>query len=237
MDRDIEKYESMLGCLKDKFHNMVECGANQNMSDIDTKELGEVVDMLKDTYEACYYLNAAKYYCAVTEAMEDATPDEIKTQLNRYEPETREWYGGRRYPRYYTNRARDSRGRYMYDEKMPMLDYGYDPMVDGGAMYYFNENEHWPRDRYYYGNGVNGNSQSGSYGINTTRDPREGRSGMRRRMYMESKEKHDVDKQHEELEKYLAELSEDMGELIEKMEPNEKAMLKSKMVALANKIN
>lgn len=42
-----------------------------NLDKVDTKELGEVVDMIKDTAEACYY-------CSVVEAMEKADEEEEK---------------------------------------------------------------------------------------------------------------------------------------------------------------
>ena len=69
------------------------------------------------------------------------------------------------------------------------------------------------------------------------RDPREGRSPMKRRMYMEGKEMHnDTNSQLRELEVYLQELSSDITEMTKDASPEEKAMLHQKMLALANKI-
>lgn len=69
------------------------------------------------------------------------------------------------------------------------------------------------------------------------RDPREGRSPMRRRMYMEGKEMHnDPNSQLRELEAYLQELSSDITEMIKDASPEERATLHQKMTTLASKI-
>ena len=69
------------------------------------------------------------------------------------------------------------------------------------------------------------------------RDPREGRSPIRRRMYMEGKEAHkDANSQLRELEAYLQELSSDITEMIKDASPEERTTLRQKMTALANKI-
>ena len=71
------------------------------------------------------------------------------------------------------------------------------------------------------------------------RDRREGKSGMSRRSYMESKELHKGNtpeaKMHD-LEKYMKELSEDMAELISDMTPEERTMTKSKLSTLVSKM-
>ena len=74
------------------------------------------------------------------------------------------------------------------------------------------------------------------------RDRREGKSGMSRRSYMESKELHkgntpeDKDAKMHDLEKYMKELSEDMAELISDMTPEERTMTKSKLSTLVSKM-
>ena len=65
---------------------------------------------------------------------------------------------------------------------------------------------------------------------NLMRDPREGRSPLSRRMYMESKEMHqDTAKKMQELEKYVQELSADITEMIAEATPEEKQLLKQKI--------
>ena len=69
------------------------------------------------------------------------------------------------------------------------------------------------------------------------RDYREGRSPMRRKMYMESHELHkDKDTQMRELESYVQELTSDIMEMIAQATPEEKQMLQQKIMILANKI-
>lgn len=70
--------------------------------DVDTHELGEVFDMIKDIKEAIYY-------GTITEAMED--PENVYGEDYDYKGK-----------KYYTRRRRDSRGRYMYTEPMMMED-------------------------------------------------------------------------------------------------------------------
>ena len=69
------------------------------------------------------------------------------------------------------------------------------------------------------------------------RDAREGRSGVRRRFYMETKEEnHGTPAKMKELEEYLKELAEDVTEMIDGASPEEKAILQQKLVSLANKV-
>lgn len=74
------------------------------------------------------------------------------------------------------------------------------------------------------------------------RDRREGRSGMSRRSYMESKEMNrsnnpeGMQKKMKDLEKYMGELSSDITEMIAGSSSEEKAMIKSKLQTLAQKI-
>jgi signal transduction histidine kinase len=49
--------------MKHKLVEVAEKEINENLECVDTKELGEVIDMIKDLAEAIYY-------CTVTEAME-----------------------------------------------------------------------------------------------------------------------------------------------------------------------
>jgi hypothetical protein len=54
------------------------------------------------------------------------------------------------------------------------------------------------------------------------RDPKEGKSGERRRMYMDGKGHYDKTKQMQELESYMQELANDMTEMIQDASPEEK---------------
>ena len=69
------------------------------------------------------------------------------------------------------------------------------------------------------------------------RDPREGRSYMSRKTYMESKEMgRDKLGSIQDLEHYMSELSEDITEMIQNSSPEEKQLLQKKLNMLAQKI-
>lgn len=198
-----------LKSVKDQIMCAVE-GQIHNLSETDTKEMGEAIDMLKDLSEAIYY-------CTVTESMEEASEEDKKHYMNKYLPETAMYYT----PVYYAQRRNPSNGRYMYTEpKWDDEDYKY-------------------RERMYYSsmnNGSSGNSGSNN-SMNYTHDYREGNSGMSRRTYVELKENgEDKNKTNQELENYMNDLSNDMSDLIKHMDASEKTLLKQKLATLASKI-
>jgi hypothetical protein len=237
--------------------------ACKNKEAIDTKELGEVVDMVKD-------LSEAEYYSRISKAMEEAEKEdeeEAKHIMKKMKEEYGEEEGERRfYDDYRYKRsgrfAPKGRGSYMprrgYDEPP------YYHMMPNEAEYY-RDMDRMNGKMYYSGGGQsssgNSSGQSGNMSGNSTRgysdgysdglrdgsrnnqrDGREGRSGQSRRSYMETKEMHksnsSEDKQHKmkELEKYMGELSGDITEMISDATPEEKALLKQKMQMLMQKI-
>ena len=197
-----------LKTMKEQLMNCVQ-GQLGDISKVDAHELGEAVDMIKDLAEAIYY-------CTITESMEKSEENKSQgeTNINYY---TIPYYN-KMYPDY---RDMERTGGYMY----------YPTGGNGGSM--------------------NGSSNGGNSGGNRGgrsyytempdimgRDPREGRSPIRRRMYMEGKEMHnDPNSQLRELEAYLQELSSDITEMIKDASPEEKATLHQKMITLANKID
>ena len=156
-------------------------------------------------------LAEAIYYCTITESMEKSEENKSQgeTNINYY---TTPYYN-KMYPDY---RGIERAGGYMY----------YPTGGNGGSM----------------NGGSNGGSRGGrSYYTEMPdvmgRDPREGRSPMRRRMYMEGKEMHnDPNSQLRELEAYLQELSSDITEMIKDASPEERATLHQKMTTLVSKI-
>lgn len=184
-----------------------------DLKNTDTKELGEAVDMIKDLAEAIYY-------CTITEAM---AGDKEKSQRETH---------------YYTERIKEP---YWMDK---------DP-------YYKRDSDRHYGRMYYDGNGGGGNGTSSSNGSSSSgndggsrsyyqereypmtdiRDPREGRSYMSRRMYMESKEMgKDKLGSIQDLDHYMKELSEDITEMIENASPEEKQLLQKKLNMLAQKV-
>lgn len=206
--------------LKMMKEQLMSCVQSQmsNLQNVDAKELGEAVDMIKDLEEAIYYKT-------ITEAMEEKEK------------------GGKEH-HYYTEKIVEP--RYMdYDEKRHMPRY-YDDMryIDRnyGRMYYDGSSGNGSMGNS-GGGSSNGNSGSRSYTERSypypieMRDTREGRSPISRKSYMESKEMHkDKASQMKELETYVNELSKDIVEMIEGASPEEQQYLERKISQLATKI-
>lgn len=181
-----------------------------DLKKVNTVELGAVIDMIKD-------LAKAIYYCTVTEAMEEAHEKE-------------EEYGN------YSN-------NYYYTEKYYPYDYYRDMDYSRGKMYY---SEGSNNNSSSSGNNSQSSSQGQQQGSNyysernypwTMRDEREGRSPMKRKMYMESKATStDSSKTMKELESYMQELTSDMMEMLENSSPEEKAIVQKKINTLAAKV-
>lgn len=208
--------ERLVGAVKHEVDNGIE--------NVDAKELGEVIDMIKDLSEAKEKVIKGCYYKTLMEAMEEAEYGEDYNEDGPMDLGRRGYRGQRR----------DSRGRYMssrrgYDEMMPM---------DHERMEHLRDMDRDGMSRMYYsgGSSMNGNMSGG-------RDYREGRSGQTRRSYMEKKELHknntteDKQAKLKELEAYMADLSSDITEMINGATTEEKNMLKTKIQTLAQKIS
>lgn len=216
MSKDFrEKYEKVCA-IKDKALCLVENQINGDITTVDAEELGEVADIAKDMAELMKYCAEAEYYHKVTEAMDEADPEEKSAKLNKYIPE----YEGKFYtPVMDMARMRDSRGRYMYTEPYDYEDDRYDRM-HSNRMYYSSMNDN-----------------HGSANMATmTGDSKSGRAYISRRGYMEANEKGDSDKKTKELENYIKDLSEDLMDMIETMDANSRAVLKNKITQLATKM-
>jgi hypothetical protein len=204
MDMDIERMHNMIEklteCAKHEFDKGIE--------NIDTEEMSEVVDMIKD-------LSEAMYHRTITVAMEDS---EYGVD---YDWEGRKGYRGQ---------MRDSKGRYTSRRRsyMPMMrDYDWDNMQmdrdmdrEHGKMYYTepmtmrNDNQTHSESRY-----------------DRARRGYEESKAMHKSGSVEDKKKN-----MESLEHYMKELSEEMAELIESMDASEKTMVRSKLQTLAQKV-
>ena len=176
-----------------------------NLDKVDTQELGEVIDMIKDTAEAAYY-------CSVVEAMEKAK-EEAKENGNvvyyterylPYYPRYMDWdkerYMDSKYADGRFNTSMDH-GDTRYASSRRMTDGRYAPDRDGDGRYNEGARRYNDGSRYhdipYY-----------DFNEPVARDLREGRSPRTRRMYMEAKEQHQSKEvQLQELEKYMGELS------------------------------
>ena len=165
---------------------------------VDTHELGEVIDMIKDIAQTLYY-------CKVYEAMEEVAEEGKETNnyyytekylppMVNYSRNMDTYPGGRMY--YPEDGSDDAVGMKMYSSR-----YGHEP----------------GRSEEYY---------EREYPLQYLRDEREGRSPVKRKMYMESKSNGaDSSKSMKDLESYMQDLTSDMLELLEKASPDEKAMV------------
>lgn len=198
----MDRLKSLKDCLMAQAQSQM-----GNLANVDAKELGEVVDMIKDLEEAIYYYT-------ITEAMN--APEHKRDEKYYYmEPKMMYPYGDE-WHMYKTNM-----GRRYYE--------------DGGYPYpvWSESGEDSPEGGHHKSSGRNYYQE---YPIEL-RDHREGRSPKSRRMYMEAKEMHhDKAKQMHELEQYLKELGTDIAEMIEDATPEEKTMLKTKLSNLATRI-
>lgn len=202
-------------CMIEKLSKCAKCEFEKGIEQVDTKEMGEVVDILKDLCEA-------EYYSKISKAMDEHKEDDDDEER-----------------RYYRGQPRDSRGRYMSRGRR-----GYEepPHYHMTPEMYKEHSPEWYRDmdkqdgRMYY------TETQGTRGTTGGRDMREGRSGQSRRSYMETKEMHKAntpaDKQAKmkELENYAKELSEDVTEMILDATPEERNLVKTKLQTLAQKI-
>lgn len=191
-----------------------------NLGQADAKELGEVIDMIKD-------LSEAVYYCTIVKSMEESekegkkekeyTPMYYPMMYSPMDYERMYYEGGGSSRGYRENQPRDSQGRFT---ERGYSEFNY---AQGG------------------GNSGGGNSGSGGGGSRNypieLRDYREGQSPLTRKTYMERK-MHGGDKaaQMQELEKYMHELTSDLTEMVEGASPEEKQMLKQKLSTLSSKI-
>lgn len=235
MEKLKQMKEALVGCVQGQVYG--------NMEKVDAQELGAAVDMIKDLSEAIYY-------CTITKAMEEGEEDEKEGKgkhgmmyyprispmyhqpypVELYDPRYRERYmPGSMYAQNGGmgsgnssnggsngsggNNARGGGTRGYHDGMMPIDHY---PMYNDGMMY----------------------EQGGNRNYSTMmRDPREGKSGERRKMYMEGKAQgKDKTKQMQELEEYMHELTTDVTEMIQDASPEEKQLLQQKINMLATKI-
>lgn len=200
IDRLKHVKESLMCCVEGQMHHL---------DTVDTKELGEAIDMIKDLEEAIYY-------CTITEAMKEKEkePQHYRTNENHYDDYSEE-------SRLYLDGSRGSGNGGSSSSGGRSGQRG-----SGGRT--MNGNSR-PRN--------NDGEFTDMKNSSSMRDDREGRSGEIRKLYMEGKEyEHSKDEQMKELEKYVHELTEDIVEMIEDATPEEKQFLSKKMATLATKI-
>lgn len=229
-----EKYERICA-IKNRALSLLEMGINQDVSAINSKEIYELMDIVKDSEEAIKYAEEACYYHKITEAMEKNKDPENAYYMNKYAPETMRYYtpgmgpnrGGMNGGRSGTNgNGGRSDGRCYEEMYYPIPWEEYDDRYDKThtKMYYtpMMHKPEWDNDY--------------PREMNPPHDPREGRAYVSRRGYMEAKEHGDKNEKAKELDQFMNDMAADMTEMINGMEPNEKQALKARLTQMANKI-
>lgn len=229
-------------CIEEKLAEAIRCEFDKGIENVNTAEMGKATDMLKDAAEAEYYARIAK-------AMEDAEKEDEESQKYMLK-QLKEQYGEDDGRRYYDNYRYMRTGRFAPKGRgtyMPRR--GYETPIEyhmTPEMYREHDPEYYrdmDRDMgrmYYTDTGMRENT--GNPSRTGMRDGREGRSGMSRRSYMQTKEMHPDNSQEskqmkmKELEKYMGELSGDITEMIAGASNEEKTMLKAKLQTLMQKI-
>lgn len=178
-----------------------------NLSEVDTEELGDVIDMLKD-------LEEATYYCSVVKAMEESEKYKEKNGSDMmYYP-----------PMYYDERSISHENGNGMHRSYYSNGNGSSSSSNGNGSYSGS-------------NGSSSSQYTEREFPYAFQDAREGKSHRSRRMYMEAKETHqDKSVQMKELEKYVQELAQDMVEMVEGASAEEKQYLSKKITALATKL-
>lgn len=213
--------EKLSECAKSEFEKGIE--------NVNTDEMGKVTDMLKDLAEAMYYRT-------LTNIMEESDVEDVQEMLDR------RFYDDYRYKttgRYAPKGKGSYVGRRGYEEPPYMHMMNREDLQDWDSM---SERERMrdldraSRGRMYYTDTEPMHKDGGM------RDSREGKAGMMRKGYMETKEMHkgttpqDKEANMHSLESYLKELSEDLTELLPYMIPEERQMAKTRITTLAAKM-
>ena len=261
----VEEETKYITKMCEKIGDAINHELDKGIEQVNTEELGEAVDMLKDLYEAKEKLVKACYYKQIMEAMEEhdfEDEEEIMDEGRRgYRGQPRSESGrfmsrgdGRR-----SNRGRGGRRGYepdmmMYDEDWEEMERLRDMDRERGRMGYSGSGSSGGsssggmsggnRGGNMGGQSSGGSSGGGSRGYDdggqmSSRMQRDNESSYdrARRGYMESKEMgKEKSEKMRELENYTKELAEDVTEMVSGMSAEEKALLRSKMQNLMTKI-
>lgn len=218
--------------MHDMIEKLSECAKSEfdkGIENVNTDEMGKVTDMLKDLAEAMYYRT-------LTNIMEESDVEDVQEMLDR------RFYDDYRYKttgRYAPKGKGSYVGRRGYEEPPYMHMMNREDLQDWNSM---SERERMrdldraSRGRMYYTETEPMRKDGGM------RDSREGKAGMMRKGYMETKEMHkgttpqDKEANMHSLESYLKELSEDLTELLPYMIPEERQMAKTRITTLAAKM-
>lgn len=207
----IERIHKMIECLTEK----ALCELEKGTENVDTCEMGQVVDMIKD-------LNEAEYKAVIVKAMKKA--EEEKEEYDKMVlRELKEEYG-------------EDAGRRFYDHYR-YLDGRFAPKGHGTYRGYSEPYYHMTPEMY---RDMDRDTHSRMYYTETGMN--ESGYDRAKRNYTETKEMHrsntpeDKKAKMQELEKYAKSLTEDVVDMVSDMSDEEKNLLRTKMQILMQKI-
>lgn len=198
---DVTHLKSIKDCLVSQVQTQM-----TNLKEVDTNELGEAIDMIKDMAEAIYY-------CTITEAMEKSDQNSYSDTVTAYYRDM-DRHGGRMYYSSGEDNIHQQHGAGMnyYGGHSGNFSSG----TSGGqhsSTSYYSPNYHETRD------------------IREGRSPMSRKNYMESKEMGIDKAM-----QVKELEKYISELTSDITEMIEGASQEEKQLLQRKISTLATKI-
>lgn len=195
---------------------------------VDTEEMKEAIDMLKDLYEIKKSMVEACYYKQIMEAMEESEYGEDYDWQGRmgYRGQPRDSMGR------YTSRRGGRRG---YESMMPMdyddsypMEYGRDVDADMGRMYYSS------------GGGGNSGGRSGGQRGSRGRGSSSSRYGFAYDEYMEKRDRHSKSSPEESskridlLNDFIEDLEDMAKDVVKGMSPEERQVWKVKLNKLSS---
>ena len=256
----LEEEMKPLGKICEKLMDAVTHELDRGIENVDTKELSEVIDMIKDVYEAKKELAEACFKKYVLEEMEKESEEgEEETDGERmyYRGQPRS-ESGRFMSRNDGRRSNRGRGRRNYEPEMMYeeMDIDYMDYGMGGRMYYGGSGSSGGSSQggsqgqsgggmRGYSGGSQGSSQGGqSSGQSSSGGSRYygGSESSEKSKYDKAKEGYQQAKQSKDgshmksLEEYAKEMTEDILDVVKDMDSAEKQLLKSKVQMLASKI-
>lgn len=215
----IERIHKMIECLAEK----TLCELDKGVENVNTEEMGEAVDMIKDLCEAEYKAVIVKSMKKADEEEEEYNKELLRALKDEYGEE-----GGRRYYDEY----RYANGRFAPKGRGIRRGYTEPPYyhmpLNYNDMEYMRDMDK-SRGKMYYSEPIAPHVSESNY-------------DRAKRHYTETKEMHKgastEDKEHKmkALDMYIRELSGDISELLNDMTPDERNLLRTKMSNLASKL-
>ena len=225
----LEEETKAIKKMCEQLSESIEHEFSKGVEHIETEEMKEAIDMLKDLYEIKKSMMEACYYKKIIEAMEESE------YVEDYD-----WQGRM----YYRGQSRDSMGRYTgrggrrrgYEDMMMPMDYREDLLYPIDHPYGSMEPE---IGRMYY-DGRNSGGQGGRQGGSRSGSRRPSRYDFAYDQYMENRDKHsksspeENSKRIELLNDFIEDLQDMAKDVVKGMSPEETQVWKIKLNKLTS---